>query len=59
MATRSGRSGASTCREGSWGWQVVDELAPREDEAIVRKPRYDAFYGTQLEHMLRCGASTP
>jgi nicotinamidase-related amidase len=41
------------CREGSWGWQVVDELAPREDEAIVRKPRYDAFYGTQLEHMLR------
>ena len=41
------------CREGSWGWQVVDELAPREDEATVRKPRYDAFYGTQLEHMLR------
>jgi nicotinamidase-related amidase len=41
------------CREGSWGWQVLDELAPREDEAIVRKPRYDAFYGTQLEHMLR------
>ena len=41
------------CREGSWGWQVVEELAPREDEATVRKPRYDAFYGTQLEHMLR------
>jgi nicotinamidase-related amidase len=41
------------CREGSWGWQVVDELAPREDEATVRKPRYDAFYGTPLEHMLR------
>jgi nicotinamidase-related amidase len=41
------------CREGSWGWQVVDGLAPREDEATIRKPRYDAFYGTQLEHMLR------
>jgi nicotinamidase-related amidase len=41
------------CREGSWGWQVVDELAPREDEATFRKPRYDAFYGTSLEHMLR------
>jgi len=41
------------CREGSWGWQVVDELAPREDEATLRKPRYDAFYGTQLEHLLR------
>jgi nicotinamidase-related amidase len=41
------------CREGSWGWQVVDELAPHEDETTIRKPRYDAFYGTQLEHMLR------
>lgn len=41
------------CREESWGWQVVDELAPREDEATLRKPRYDAFYGTQLEHLLR------
>lgn len=41
------------CREESWGWQVVDELAPREDEAALRKPRYDAFYGTELEHLLR------
>jgi nicotinamidase-related amidase len=41
------------CREGGWGWQVVDGLAPREDEATIRKPRYDAFYGTGLEHMLR------
>ena len=41
------------CREGSWGWQVVDGLAPNEDEATIRKPRYDAFYGTDLEHLLR------
>jgi nicotinamidase-related amidase len=41
------------CREESWGWQVVDELGPREDEATIRKPRYDAFYATELEHMLR------
>jgi nicotinamidase-related amidase len=40
------------CREESWGWQVVEEIAPREDEATVRKPRYDAFYGTQLDHLL-------
>jgi nicotinamidase-related amidase len=40
-------------REGSWGWQIVDELAPREDEAVIRKPRYDAFYGTPLDHFLR------
>ena len=39
--------------EGSWGWQIVDELAPREDEFVVRKVRYDAFYGTHLDHFLR------
>jgi nicotinamidase-related amidase len=40
-------------REGSWGWQIVDELRPLEDELVVRKVRYDAFYGTHLDHFLR------
>ena len=40
-------------REGSWEWQIVDELAPREDELVIRKVRYDAFYGTHLDHFLR------
>ena len=40
-------------REGSWGWRIVDELAPREDETVIRKIRYDAFYGTHLDHFLR------
>jgi nicotinamidase-related amidase len=40
-------------REGSWGWQIVDALAPREDETVLRKLRYDAFYGTPLDHLLR------
>jgi nicotinamidase-related amidase len=40
-------------REGSWGWQIVDELQPRADELVVRKVRYDAFYGTNLDHYLR------
>jgi nicotinamidase-related amidase len=40
-------------REGSWGWRIVDELAPREDELVIRKVRYDAFYGTHLDHYLR------
>lgn len=41
------------CREGTWGWQIIDELAPREDELVLRKVRYDAFYGTHLDHFLR------
>lgn len=38
---------------GSWGWQMIDELAPIEGELVVQKVRYDAFYGTELDHMLR------
>jgi nicotinamidase-related amidase len=37
---------------GTWGWQMIDELAPREGELVVQKVRYDAFYGTELDHML-------
>jgi nicotinamidase-related amidase len=40
-------------REGTWGWQIVDELTPREDELVIGKVRYDAFYGTHLDHYLR------
>jgi nicotinamidase-related amidase len=37
---------------GSWGWEMIDELAPRPGELVVQKVRYDAFYGTELDHML-------
>ncbi|HEU4976272.1 MAG TPA: isochorismatase family cysteine hydrolase [Baekduia sp.] len=40
-------------REGTWGWEIVEELAPRDDETVLRKPRYDGFYGTPLDHLLR------
>ncbi len=40
-------------REGTWGWEIVDELRPLEDELVIRKVRYDAFYGTHLDHLLR------
>jgi nicotinamidase-related amidase len=32
---------------------LVAELAPREDEAVVLKPRYSAFDATPLETLLR------
>jgi nicotinamidase-related amidase len=41
------------CREGSWGWEIVTELAPRPDDTVLRKARYDAFFGTPLDHLLR------
>jgi len=38
--------------KGSWGWQIIDELKPLENEIIIEKLRYDAFFGTPLEHIL-------
>ncbi|WP_047864837.1 cysteine hydrolase family protein [Rubrobacter aplysinae] len=40
-------------RKGSWGHRIVEELAPRGDETVIQKVRYDAFYGTHLDHFLR------
>ena len=40
-------------RKGSWGWEIVDELRPLEGELVLNKVRYDAFYGTHLDHFLR------
>jgi nicotinamidase-related amidase len=40
-------------REGTWGWEIVEALAPLPEETVLRKVRYDAFYGTPLDHLLR------
>lgn len=40
------------CRQGSWGWEIVDELKPEAQDLVCRKNRYDGFYGTWLEHFL-------
>jgi nicotinamidase-related amidase len=40
------------CRQGSWGWEIVDELAPQVDDLVCQKSRYDGFYGTSLDHYL-------
>ena len=46
-------------REGSWGWRIVEELEPLEGELVIRKVRYDAFYGTHLDHYLRIWGVDP
>ncbi len=40
-------------RYGTWGWQIIDELKPQEGDIVVRKTRYDGFYGTPLDDLLR------
>jgi nicotinamidase-related amidase len=42
--------------EGTWGWQIVDALAPSPGDRVIRKLRYDGFFGTSLDHELRMAA---
>ncbi len=37
----------------TWGAEIVDELKPEKTDIIIRKPSYDAFYSTSLDHVLR------
>ncbi|MEN9704770.1 MAG: hypothetical protein RLZZ393_649, partial [Pseudomonadota bacterium] len=39
--------------EGTWDFQIVDELAPRDGDVVVLKTRYSGFAGTQLDSVLR------
>lgn len=41
------------CMAGTWGWEVVDELAPRPGDIVIEKTRRSAFEGTALLHHLR------
>ena len=41
------------CIEGTWGWQIVEELTPLPDEIVVRKHRSSAYTGTDLDLLLR------
>jgi ureidoacrylate peracid hydrolase len=38
--------------EGTWGFQIIDELKPEPSDFVVRKPRYSGFAGTNLESLL-------
>jgi nicotinamidase/pyrazinamidase len=55
------------CIMNTEGAEIVDELNPREEDYFVRKRRYSAFFGTDLDLTLRehnidkvyiCGVAT-
>jgi nicotinamidase-related amidase len=39
--------------EGTWGWEIVDELKPLPGEVRIRKNRSSAFHNTNLDLVLR------
>ena len=38
--------------EGTWGWEIIDDLKPVAGDYVVQKPRYSGFAGTNLESLL-------
>jgi ureidoacrylate peracid hydrolase len=38
---------------GTWGVDIIDELKPQREDAIVRKEKHDGFIGTNLDTLLR------
>lgn len=38
---------------GTWGADIVDELKPQDGDILVSKPRYSAFFGTNLDTILK------
>jgi len=53
--------------DGSWDAEIIEELAPRPEDFVIKKPRYSGFYATALEATLRslgietlviCGVTT-
>jgi ureidoacrylate peracid hydrolase len=39
--------------EGTWDFQIVEALTPRDSDIVVLKTRYSGFAGTQLDSILR------
>jgi ureidoacrylate peracid hydrolase len=63
----SQKGGLSTCREGTWGAEFYDGIAPLPTERVVVKHRYSAFINTDLNTVLKarniqsvlvCGVAT-
>ena len=40
-------------RDGTWGAELIGELDPQPAEPVIIKHRYDAFYNTNLELILK------
>lgn len=45
-------------REGTWAAELHPAIVPAEGEPVLRKNRYDAFLGTDLDGILRRGGVT-
>lgn len=38
---------------GTWGTEIIDLLKPKEADLLIEKPRFSAFFGTNLDTVLK------
>ena len=41
------------CLEGTWGAQIIDQLAPAQGDYVLKKNYFNAFIGTKLQATLK------
>ncbi|MEM7543611.1 MAG: isochorismatase family cysteine hydrolase [Pseudomonadota bacterium] len=58
---------ARMCAANTWDAELIEEIRPRDEEFVIDKNRYSAFYGTALNsiltthdirHLVVCGVTT-
>lgn len=55
MVVRYGMDPERGCTvEGTWGAEILPEVAPQAGDVVVKKWRSSAFVGTNLDMVLRC-----
>ena len=55
MVVRYGMDPERGCTvEGTWGAEILPEVAPQPSDVVVKKWRSSAFVGTNLDMVLRC-----
>jgi nicotinamidase-related amidase len=50
---KPGAKPRAPCIEGSKGFEIVDELAPKPEDVRILKRRFNIFHGTELDMILR------
>lgn len=41
------------CIIGTKGWEIVNKIKPKADDIVIRKDRFDVFFQTNLEDILK------
>ena len=52
LLKRERHPGLVCCAGGSWGWEFFG-VSPRSDDILIEKHSFSAFFGTELDRLLR------